>query len=1069
MQLGDYKCRISIRAGQVVEQLSMVLNITEPDGIVRLSTTGPEQEGVASLSANVDCSADGTQAIVRYLPTTEAQRAVQNNRGIAGDLVVSYDVNHQNGIGDITVVQDTVIHSFAPKDLPPLPKNIAFVIDISGSMSGHKIEQTLQAMLTILDQLREEDMFMIILFEANLRYWPTVHEDHRGAIIRETASHPITTVQPPQYSNNRAPIGPGRTLLLRPAPAPAIAAAPSAPYYLNRGTRQAPGSNTGVPWSAILHSTTQPPLPSVPGSTAGMVRATARNVALAKEFAIRNIRASGGTNINSALLEACRILHSQRRTKGNLILFLTDGSPTSGVTDPRHIVENVATAAKETSDSGRISIYSLAFGFSLDYDLLEMVSLNTEGKVKRIYAESDAADQLRNFYQEISTPLMYNLHFIPDADVVDEKTITQNKFPTFFEGSEILVMWKIKPELLNVNLVLNRKKRSEQHIDGQIDGDLPRAWVNPAPTTKKPKEVEYLEEYVWRCGAGLEGYTTEPVEYNTEIEINPRITLSDQDDRARKIDCLHVDDPEYNIISNSTWIPTEFAERMWANLKIKNLLKVSKLSKNERKKRQAEKTAICLALKYHLVTPVTSLLVIQGPTVSPEPQVEQSHALCLPTCGVPGSAGNRGTAYASQGQRTPQGSPSLAGSTHSWNQGTKGTKSLGQSAAQGPPGRQGTPGSRGESGLPGRDGSAGERGPPGPMSTFYGSTAPRGEPGLPGPSGPGERGTPAQSLRPGPQGQSDTPTDHGSTAARGESGMSRPAGQREQGTRAPRGPSGQDGWPGPTSHGNRGAPGPSRPGQRGESGPQGENGRSEDQGPRGPPVQEDRRLLGQLGDRGIPGLNGTPGLDGTPGFRGENERSGNRGSMLHISITTPRSTTSSASSAITSSMSTAKGTISNMTTSTAPSTTTPPELVTTTTRKTTTTKFHTTTTTGRPTTTSTKMQKTTTSTAPSKIITTTTSELMPSTTTAIDLKATENKTDTDCNDEICENPILTGQINEGSESLEDNHVNQSVHTANMAEPKAVPVSKESGSVPLISSLYVTVNAILLLIVSSTFS
>ena len=136
MQLGDYKCPISIRAGQVVEQLSMILNITEPDGKVRLDTTGPEQEGVTSPYVTVDSSADGTQAIVRYLPSTEVQRAVQNNLSINGDLVVRYDVNHQNGIGDITVVQDTVIHSFSPKDLPPLPKNIIFVIDVSGSMGG---------------------------------------------------------------------------------------------------------------------------------------------------------------------------------------------------------------------------------------------------------------------------------------------------------------------------------------------------------------------------------------------------------------------------------------------------------------------------------------------------------------------------------------------------------------------------------------------------------------------------------------------------------------------------------------------------------------------------------------------------------------------------------------------------------------------------------------------------------------------------------------------------------------------------------------------------------------------
>ena len=684
MQLGDYKCRISIRAGQVVEQLSMVLNITEPDGIVRLYTTGPEQEGMASPYITEDRSAGDTQAIVRYLPTTEAQRAVQNNLGIAGDLVVSYDVNHQNGIGDITVVDDTVIHSFAPKDLPVLPKNIAFVIDVSGSMSGHKIEQTLQAMLTILDQLREEDMFMFILFESDLRYWPTIHDEYEGEIIG-----PIETVSDPG-------VRPGYIVGPR---GPPVAASTSSPFTSHRGKRQVSGPGAGVPAPSgqrgqrglagpfpiyptglpppfVPRPTPQPRPQPVIRSTTGMVRATARNIELAKQFANQNIRASGGTNINSALLEACRILHSQRRTKGNLILFLTDGSPTSGITDPRSIVENVATAAQETRDSGQIAVFSLAFGFSLNYDLLEMVSLSTEGKVKRIYAENDAADQLRNFYQEISTPLMYGMDFIPDSNVVDQETITQHKFPTYFNGSEVLVMWKVKPELLDINLVIERKKRSEE------------------------------EPYIIRCYVGVEGYTTEPVEYNTEIEIDPRITLTDGDYKAREIDCLHVDDPEYNIISNSTWVPRAFAERMWANLKIKDLLKVSELSKDENKKKQAEKRAICLALKYHLVTPVTSLLIVQEQSSYPQSLGERGPSGPVGQQGYPGPAGARG--FPGNNAYAVQSSPM---------------------AAYGVAGQRGPSGHRGPSGYRGLPGPAGAQGPPGPRG-------PPGQQGRPGPLGP---------------------------------------------------------------------------------------------------------------------------------------------------------------------------------------------------------------------------------------------------------------------------------------------------------------------------------------------
>ena len=46
-----------------------------------------------------------------------------------------------------------------------------FVIDISGSMSGQKIEQTRQAMFTILKQLRASDAFNIVLFNGGTDQW----------------------------------------------------------------------------------------------------------------------------------------------------------------------------------------------------------------------------------------------------------------------------------------------------------------------------------------------------------------------------------------------------------------------------------------------------------------------------------------------------------------------------------------------------------------------------------------------------------------------------------------------------------------------------------------------------------------------------------------------------------------------------------------------------------------------------------------------------------------------------------------------------------------------------------
>ena len=59
--------------------------------------------------------------------------------------------------GEILIKDGYFVHFFAPADLPIIPKNVVFIIDKSGSMSGRKMEQTKEAMLTILDDLSPRD------------------------------------------------------------------------------------------------------------------------------------------------------------------------------------------------------------------------------------------------------------------------------------------------------------------------------------------------------------------------------------------------------------------------------------------------------------------------------------------------------------------------------------------------------------------------------------------------------------------------------------------------------------------------------------------------------------------------------------------------------------------------------------------------------------------------------------------------------------------------------------------------------------------------------------------------
>jgi Ca-activated chloride channel family protein len=50
-------------------------------------------------------------------------------------------------------------------DTKPLPKTVIFVLDRSGSMAGKKIEQARNALKTVLNNLRDEDLFNIIVYD----------------------------------------------------------------------------------------------------------------------------------------------------------------------------------------------------------------------------------------------------------------------------------------------------------------------------------------------------------------------------------------------------------------------------------------------------------------------------------------------------------------------------------------------------------------------------------------------------------------------------------------------------------------------------------------------------------------------------------------------------------------------------------------------------------------------------------------------------------------------------------------------------------------------------------------
>ncbi|XP_067656331.1 inter-alpha-trypsin inhibitor heavy chain H4-like [Haliotis asinina] len=348
-RLGLYEQRIMVQPKQIVDNLTLNLVYEEgPQIFDRFTYRLPNSNDVLdATSEHATLTASMSKRQILYNPSVSRQRQVNADRGIDGEFVVSYDLQHGFDGGSIitALTNDYFVHYFAvdkSDELPRIPKSVVFVIDISGSMGGRKIEQTRDAMKQILQQLSSVDFFNILLFNNEVVVWQS---------------------EPQQ--------------------------------------------------------------------------ATLNNIKSAQRYVDREAKAGGGTNINAGLLDALVILFKNKINKADIIVFLTDGLPSAGVTSIVKIRENVKRLNK-----GRVAIFSLGFGQGVNFKFLEQISLENGGFARRIYEEDDAAEQLTDFFREVNVPLLLQVQFRYNSNQVDISQLTTTTFNQFFSGTEVVVVGK---------------------------------------------------------------------------------------------------------------------------------------------------------------------------------------------------------------------------------------------------------------------------------------------------------------------------------------------------------------------------------------------------------------------------------------------------------------------------------------------------------------------------------------------------------------------------------------------------------------------------------------------------
>ncbi|XP_054451027.1 inter-alpha-trypsin inhibitor heavy chain H1 [Pteronotus mesoamericanus] len=172
-----------------------------------------------------------------------------------------------------------------------------------------------------------------------------------------------------------------------------------------------------------------------------LVLASAANLQAARDF-VQHFSLAGSTNLNGGLLWGIEILNKAQRSTPSvsshapILIMLTDGEPTEGVTNRSQILKNVRNAIR-----GKFPLYNLGFGHNVDFKFLEVMSMENSGRAQRIYEDHDAAQQLQGFYDQVAKPLLVDVELQYPKDAIS--AMTQHSHKHYYEGSEIVVAGRI--------------------------------------------------------------------------------------------------------------------------------------------------------------------------------------------------------------------------------------------------------------------------------------------------------------------------------------------------------------------------------------------------------------------------------------------------------------------------------------------------------------------------------------------------------------------------------------------------------------------------------------------------
>lgn len=220
----------------------------------------------------------------------------------------------------------------------------------------------------------------------------------------------------------------------------------------------------------------------------GPQRATPNACRHARDWLDR-LRAGGGTAIADAIEEACR-----PRWEADLVLFMTDGLPTVGQTEPSRILNRLSRGYDG------LRFFAFGVGYDVDAKLLDDLADRGSGSVSYVKPGENVSEAVTTLRRRVEHPCARNVTIrVQGANVFE---LFPEAPPDLFAGEPLLFTGRVDRGARRATIELRADGPGGRRLSEQwrVDFDDPRSRSSSVPVIWASRKVASLINQIRREG-----------------------------------------------------------------------------------------------------------------------------------------------------------------------------------------------------------------------------------------------------------------------------------------------------------------------------------------------------------------------------------------------------------------------------------------------------------------------------------------------------------------------------------------------------------------------------------------